>query len=318
MSKKGLIYILLNPSFKRHLKIGKTQRTSEERAKEIYNQSKTGIPTEFVVAYEIEVSDCDLVENLVHNELAKHRFNKDREFFEIPLKEAISKIDKVIKELEKQHKLEFIEKAKPKEFNPKEWWPELSFAWQQIFRNHLDITYKPNEIDLIRAVHSIIDNCQEDNLRSKVLELVKDKKFALNLLKWYNTLASGKKLFNSYLPYELSESEIAEIFKLKTLNCSNNIAVFSLKPIEMLFDLEKLNCMNTYCTDLLPLQKKSKLEEIMMNYTKISSLEPLKDLPNLKKISCYGTNLLLTDIDNFKNEHPNCEIINRYFYEFKL
>lgn len=330
MPKRGIIYILLNPSFIKFLKIGKTQGTSEARAKEIYRQAKTGIPSEFVVAYDIEVSDCDLVERLVHKALHDYRINEDREFFSISLKDAVAKIEEIIKDLERQKKLEFPamavcdfssppsitsarEEPKLKELNLEDWWSGLSFVWQQIFRNHLKLSYNPNELDILRAVHSIIDNCQEDKLRQKVSELIKDKKFTLNLLKWYNNLSHEKLLFNSYLPYSLSKSEIDNIFNLTAIDCSNNIAVIDLKPLELLSNLISVNLMNTRCTDLIPLKGLSGLKEIMMNFTPIASLQPINSLTNLEKILCHETDLSQEDIDNFKEGHPNCEIVANTF-----
>lgn len=308
MNKNGFVYILLNPSFIKYVKIGKTQKTSEERAKEIYRQAKTGIPTEFVVAYENEVSDCDLVEILVHKELEKYRVNNDREFFSVPLKQAIKTIEKVINDLEKQHKLDFIEKHKQL-FAPKKWWQDLSFAWQQIFRSHLNLTYQPDELDLFRSVHSIIDNCQEDKLRKKVATLIADKKFTQQLTKWYNNLGSEKHLFNSYLPYELSEQEIKQIFKLTKINCSNNIAVIDLKPLEKLLELKEINAINTCVSDLTPLINLEVLETVYLNYTKIDNLQPLEKLDNLQKITCYATDLTASEIERFSNIKTNCEVV---------
>lgn len=71
------------------LKIGKTNRSPEERAIEL--SKSTNMPTPFIVAYEELVSDCSLVEKLIHEELQAKglRINDSREFFSIPLKEAI-------------------------------------------------------------------------------------------------------------------------------------------------------------------------------------------------------------------------------------
>ncbi|TAE73602.1 MAG: GIY-YIG nuclease family protein [Bacteroidetes bacterium] len=316
MSKKGFVYILINPSFIKYLKIGKTQKTSEERAKELYRQAKTGIPTEFVVAYENEVSDCDLVESLVHKELEKYRLNSGREFFNLPLKDAIKTVEKVIKELEKQHKLDFLNKISSI-FTPKKWWDNLSFVWQQIFRKHLNLSYEPNELDLLRAVHNIIDNCQDVTLRKAVANLIDDKKFTQNLVKWYKSLKFEKNLFNSYLPYELSEQEIEQIFKLTKIDCSNNIAVIDLKPLEKLTELKEINAMNTFVSDLSSLANLEKLENIYINYTKVDSLQPLENLPNLRKITCYATDLNTSEIERF-NTVKHCEIIADTFLSSKL
>lgn len=317
MSKKGFVYVLLNPSFTKELKIGKTQNTSEARAKEIYRQAKTGIPTEFVVAYESEVSNCDLVELLVHKELQAYRVNQDREFFRVPLKLAVKTIEKVINDLEKQHKLDYVEKEVEK-FTPKKWWDNLSFVWQQIFRSHLDfIKYQPNEMDLFRAIHSIIDHCQEDKLRAKVSELITDKMFTQNLTKWYSKLDDEKTLFNSYLPHELSEQEIQQVLKLTKINCSNHFAVIDFKPLEKLPELKFINGINTNVSDLSSLKYLYNLEEIHLNYTKIDSLEALENLPNLKKITCYGTDLKEIEIERFSDIQINCEVLADIFLTAK-
>lgn len=83
----GVIYILINPAFKDLLKIGKTTRTAEERAAEISNG--TGVPSKFVVAYEDIVADCDLAERRIFRALENYRYENNREFFALKLKEAI-------------------------------------------------------------------------------------------------------------------------------------------------------------------------------------------------------------------------------------
>jgi len=84
----GYVYVLFNPSFLDLVKIGRTARSSEERAAEI--SRGTGVPTPYVVAYEAYAGDCDSLEAAVHAKLANYRIAKDREFFRIPLKEAIT------------------------------------------------------------------------------------------------------------------------------------------------------------------------------------------------------------------------------------
>lgn len=304
-NKKGLIYVLLNPCLPKMLKIGKTQRTAEERAKEL---SHTGLPVEFVVAYEHKVSNCDLVEQLVHKKLKRKRVNKDREFFQMPLKEAIKTIREVIKDLEKQHQLDFI-LQKPKVLTIEQWWNNLSFVWQQVFRSHLNITYQPNEIDLLRAVHNIINHCPDNKLiRKEVIKLITKSRFPQKIKAWYDTLRIEKNVFNSYLPYELSTEEIEQVFLLEKINCSNNLAIIDVKPLERLKQLKSLNCINTYVSDLSPLKGLLALEEIELNYTKIESLQPLETLPNLRKISCFSTDLSTQKIDSFQEKKKDCVI----------
>ena len=82
----GFVYVLLNPSYPDLVKIGLTERTSEERARELRT---SGVPTPFIVLYDDLVTDCNAVEAAIHRRLAGYRVSEDREFFRIPVKEAI-------------------------------------------------------------------------------------------------------------------------------------------------------------------------------------------------------------------------------------
>jgi hypothetical protein len=82
----GYVYILTNPSMPGLVKIGRTQRNSHDRARELYT---TGVPTRFEVAFEISSDDHESLENQMHARLSEFRPNEDREFFRYPLMGAI-------------------------------------------------------------------------------------------------------------------------------------------------------------------------------------------------------------------------------------
>ena len=87
----GRIYILRNPYFKDAvIKIGRTKRASEARASEI--SAVTGVPSDFEVLYEEEVLDISLAEQLIHKKLRGARINPRREFFRVPLKDAVKAV----------------------------------------------------------------------------------------------------------------------------------------------------------------------------------------------------------------------------------
>lgn len=92
----GFIYILINACIPGAVKIGKTTRSPEDRAKEV--SQGTGVPTPYVVALEEDVLDCDAAEREIHLRLAEYRISEDREFFRLPLKEAIKEVQKVAEE----------------------------------------------------------------------------------------------------------------------------------------------------------------------------------------------------------------------------
>lgn len=82
----GFVYILLNPAFPDYVKIGLTLKSAEERARELRT---TGVPAAFIVIYDELVSDCRAVERKVHQRFHGYRVENDREFFRVPVKEAI-------------------------------------------------------------------------------------------------------------------------------------------------------------------------------------------------------------------------------------
>lgn len=84
---QGYIYALINPSLHGLVKVGKTTKEPEVRAKEI--SSDTGVPTPFIVAFKVFVSDCDSAELFLHSllQIKGFRINQNREFFNAPLNE---------------------------------------------------------------------------------------------------------------------------------------------------------------------------------------------------------------------------------------
>jgi hypothetical protein len=74
------------------VKIGKTERDTDARAKEL--SCATGIPTPFLVAYEEWFKDCSAAEDYVHALLESIgcRVAENREFFSAPVKVAIQAI----------------------------------------------------------------------------------------------------------------------------------------------------------------------------------------------------------------------------------
>ncbi|MGA5039271.1 GIY-YIG nuclease family protein [Streptomyces capoamus] len=92
-STRGVIYILANSLIPGVLKIGRTNRESTERAREI--SRATGVPTEYEVIYDQIVSDASAAEKELHSLLRIYRVNSQREFFRIPTREAIRHVQDI-------------------------------------------------------------------------------------------------------------------------------------------------------------------------------------------------------------------------------
>lgn len=91
---QGWIYILISPAMQRDLlKIGRTTNTSEDRARQL--SSSTGVPAEFHVAYDVCVIDCITAEKRIHERLRNYRYVKNKEFFKLPLKQAIKIVNEI-------------------------------------------------------------------------------------------------------------------------------------------------------------------------------------------------------------------------------
>jgi T5orf172 domain/Domain of unknown function (DUF5655) len=76
-----------------YLKIGMTSRTPEERAREI--SQGTGVAAAYNVAYSENVINCEAAERLIHSRLDKFRVNRGREFFHLPLQDAIRELSEI-------------------------------------------------------------------------------------------------------------------------------------------------------------------------------------------------------------------------------
>lgn len=84
---KGYVYILINASMPGWVKIGFTFSQPSERAKQL--SGTTGVPSPFVVAFDEIVENCEQIERIIHEKLNSYRVSNNREFFYIPLKDAI-------------------------------------------------------------------------------------------------------------------------------------------------------------------------------------------------------------------------------------
>ena len=86
----GWVYILINPSMEGLFKVGKTERTVDERVKEL--SSGTAVATPYLVAFKKEFSNCGEAEKLTHQYLEEldRRVSKNREFFNGEISDAIN------------------------------------------------------------------------------------------------------------------------------------------------------------------------------------------------------------------------------------
>lgn len=82
----GFVYVMINPTMQGLVKIGLTKKSSNERTKGLRG---TGVPDDFLVVYDELLTDCEYVEKRLHKRFDEYRYKPNREFFQIPIREAI-------------------------------------------------------------------------------------------------------------------------------------------------------------------------------------------------------------------------------------
>lgn len=91
-SKRGYIYVLVNPCIPALVKIGRSINGGKARASNIY---QTGVPAPFSVYFEMIFEDATAAEAVIHSRLAEHRYSQSREFFKVSPQEAATEIVRV-------------------------------------------------------------------------------------------------------------------------------------------------------------------------------------------------------------------------------
>ena len=96
----GYIYVLSNEHMPGLVKVGYSCESVEMRARQIFT---TGVPSPFHVEYFRLTEDVDKVEGAAHAALAQ-RVSPNREFFKIPIDDAIRVVDKLVREPERAYR----------------------------------------------------------------------------------------------------------------------------------------------------------------------------------------------------------------------
>lgn len=95
MHRVGFIYALSNPAYPGLVKVGKTSKLAEDRAKKLQG---TGVPMPFAVEFRAATSRPAEVERRAHELLAARRVARDREFFRVSVGGAIDAIEQALLE----------------------------------------------------------------------------------------------------------------------------------------------------------------------------------------------------------------------------
>lgn len=103
---KGYVYILSNAAMPGLVKIGRTTRSVEGRAMELY---QTGVPMPFVVEHSVLSPDCIALERIMHDMMPDLRVGAGREFFRCSMEDARDLLDDAVIEQLRDFISEFSE-----------------------------------------------------------------------------------------------------------------------------------------------------------------------------------------------------------------
>jgi len=300
----GYVYVLIHPIQDGYVKIGQTKLSPDERARQLTNQCGTGLAGKYIVAYKYECDNPEYLESIVHARLEGCRVTSCREFFECNVESAIDTIRETVEQLKTQTKVDFNSKSRSI------WWNSLTPPWKQVFRGSIHVKLTPEKEQLMEGIFNIISYCRDKDIRESVADSIKDNKdFSKKIEKWYAKLGDKQRAkVNSFLPITPNKNELKRIQNSETIDCSGNLLIENLLPINSFTNLKTLNCSNTSITTLAPIKELFDLEEIKFNITDVNSLEPLMNLKKLKNISCNQTALSETEIKRFKGISPECKV----------
>src|SRR5258706_3288895 len=207
------------------------------------------------------------------------------------------------------------------EFNEKEalanWWKQLSYEWQSLFRKKFNLTDSISLSD-IRRITSIeeldisnnkyiqtfeplsqLRNLKSLNLSStnindltpirNLTELIE-----LNLGRTSVRDLSPLKYSDNLLKLDINHTDVSDITvvqrmpKLEFLDLSStNVSDFT--PLSSLTELVRLRLKSAKLSELTSIASASKLIELTISGTNVQNLSPLKDLTNLKTLVCDST-----------------------------
>ncbi|BCT66955.1 GIY-YIG nuclease family protein [Nitrosospira sp. NRS527] len=140
MQDVGYLYVLANSAMPGLVKVGKTTRTSEERAAEL--SAATGLPSPFIVVYEQLFKECSFAESFVHAYLAQQgfRISENREFFNAPVNQVVraialapGAIDSELDEIEPDEEDDLLEDDNEEYVLLEDEEEEERYVWSAIF-----------------------------------------------------------------------------------------------------------------------------------------------------------------------------------------
>lgn len=195
------------------------------------------------------------------------------------------------------------------------WWDNLDVEWEQMFISKFNLEANPSNEELQQLVDLtelvITNNMSLNNLTPlhifKRLEQLTISNTSITDISPISSLVGLKKLNISSNPvFDLGS--INKLIGLEEFSIENT-SVEDLEPISGLDKLISLNIAGTRVRTLKYIQSLTNLEKLYINNTRIKSLKPILGLSKLTLLQCYNTSLKNSRVEEFRNLHPQTEVV---------
>ena len=141
---------------------------------------------------------------------------------------------------------------------------------------------------------------------------------SIDYLKWWDELDDNWKVcFTFYIKRAIlkidrkirqgKECTYTELMVSKYIAGNDNFKI-SIGDIKYLLSLKSIDLVRNV-PDLIPLKLFAELEELEITTLENKSLAPLQSLKKLKLFDCSGGIFSKEEIEQFKKDHPNCEVV---------
>jgi Leucine-rich repeat (LRR) protein len=194
-----------------------------------------------------------------------------------------------------------------------EWWNELPESWRGVFEKQVKKETKLTREYLHRIAElekvEFRDGAMTDLAALAPFIRLKELHFSGTSIHDISAVANIKTLkslrMNDNPLRDLGA--VAQIADLEDLDVSNT-PVAELEVIEGLRNLKRFNCAGTQVKKLNSLEEFKDLESLDCSNTPVKSIDAVMDLP-LKSLKCYNTKIPGKQIERFKKNHPECNVV---------
>jgi Leucine-rich repeat (LRR) protein len=193
------------------------------------------------------------------------------------------------------------------------WWKGLTPEWKTVFRGLMgtDTTTTCENLHMLveREKMHIKDAPVSDLAALSEFVRPKELHFSGTGIGDVAPLANFKMLTSLRItngPLQQIEA-LNQLTNLEDLDISNT-PIADIKPLESLTNLKTFNAAGTQIKRLDPLKNLANLAELDCSNTNVGKLDPVENLP-LKTLKCYNTKVSSRAIENFKQAHPDCNVV---------